>query len=37
VFTNLVPDEHLEFHATADDYVRTKLRFLDQLAPARRS
>jgi UDP-N-acetylmuramoyl-L-alanyl-D-glutamate--2,6-diaminopimelate ligase len=33
VFTNLVPDEHLEFHATADDYVRTKLRFLDQLAP----
>jgi len=33
VFTNLVPDEHLEFHATPDDYVRTKLRFLDQLAP----
>ncbi|HJR64214.1 MAG TPA: Mur ligase family protein [Gemmatimonadaceae bacterium] len=33
VFTNLVPDEHLEFHASADDYVRTKLRFLELLRP----
>jgi UDP-N-acetylmuramoyl-L-alanyl-D-glutamate--2,6-diaminopimelate ligase len=32
VFTNLVPDEHLEFHATPEDYVRAKLRFLDMLA-----
>jgi UDP-N-acetylmuramoyl-L-alanyl-D-glutamate--2,6-diaminopimelate ligase len=32
VFTNLVPDEHLEFHPTPGDYVRTKLRFLDMLA-----
>ncbi len=31
VFTNLVPDEHLEFHGTAEAYVRTKLRFLDLL------
>jgi UDP-N-acetylmuramoyl-L-alanyl-D-glutamate--2,6-diaminopimelate ligase len=34
VFTNLVPDEHLEFHGTPDDYLRTKLRFLDLLGPA---
>ena len=33
IFTNLVPDEHLEFHRTPEDYVRTKLRFLDMLAP----
>lgn len=29
--TNLVPDEHLEFHRTAEDYLHTKLRFLDLL------
>jgi UDP-N-acetylmuramoyl-L-alanyl-D-glutamate--2,6-diaminopimelate ligase len=34
VFTNLVPDEHLEFHGTPDEYVRTKLRFLDLLEPS---
>ena len=34
VFTNLVPDEHLEFHRTPEDYLRTKLRFLDHLEPA---
>ena len=34
VFTNLVPDEHLEFHGTPDEYLRTKLRFLDLLGPA---
>ena len=31
VMTNLVPDEHLEFHRTPEDYLRTKLRFLDHL------
>lgn len=31
IFTNLVPDEHLEFHPTPEHYVRTKLRFLDLL------
>ena len=31
VFTNLVPDEHLEYHRTAEDYVRTKARFFDML------
>lgn len=31
VFTNLVPDEHLDFHPTPDDYVRTKSRFFDML------
>jgi len=33
VFTNLVPDEHLEFHPTPAHYVETKLRFLDMLRP----
>ncbi len=32
VVTNLVPDEHLDFHRTADHYLRTKARFLDMLA-----
>jgi UDP-N-acetylmuramoyl-L-alanyl-D-glutamate--2,6-diaminopimelate ligase len=31
VFTNLVPDEHLEYHRTPEDYVRTKARFFDML------
>jgi UDP-N-acetylmuramoyl-L-alanyl-D-glutamate--2,6-diaminopimelate ligase len=31
VFTNLVPDEHLEFHPTPEDYLRIKVRFLDML------
>jgi UDP-N-acetylmuramoyl-L-alanyl-D-glutamate--2,6-diaminopimelate ligase len=31
VFTNLVPDEHLEFHATPADYVRTKALFFEHL------
>ncbi|CAN5278328.1 UDP-N-acetylmuramoyl-L-alanyl-D-glutamate--2,6-diaminopimelate ligase [soil metagenome] len=34
VITNLVPDEHLEFHGTAGNYLRTKARFLDYLEPA---
>jgi UDP-N-acetylmuramoyl-L-alanyl-D-glutamate--2,6-diaminopimelate ligase len=29
--TNLVPDEHLDFHGTAADYLRTKARFFDML------
>jgi UDP-N-acetylmuramoyl-L-alanyl-D-glutamate--2,6-diaminopimelate ligase len=33
VLTNLVPDEHLEFHRTPEEYLRTKLRFFDFLAP----
>lgn len=33
IFTNLVPDEHLEFHPTPEHYVRTKLRFLELLRP----
>lgn len=33
VLTNLVPDEHLEYHATPDDYLRTKARFFAHLAP----
>jgi UDP-N-acetylmuramoyl-L-alanyl-D-glutamate--2,6-diaminopimelate ligase len=33
VLTNLVPDEHLEFHRTPEDYLRTKLRFFDLLLP----
>ena len=33
VFTNLVPDEHLEYHPTAEHYVQTKLGFLDLLLP----
>jgi UDP-N-acetylmuramoyl-L-alanyl-D-glutamate--2,6-diaminopimelate ligase len=31
VITNLVPDEHLDFHGTADHYLRTKARFLQML------
>ncbi|HEX6106054.1 MAG TPA: Mur ligase family protein, partial [Gemmatimonadales bacterium] len=31
--TNLVPDEHLEFHGTPEEYLRTKLSFLDLLEP----
>nr|MBA3258190.1 hypothetical protein [Gemmatimonadales bacterium] len=31
VVTNLVPDEHLDFHRTPDHYLRTKARFLDML------
>jgi UDP-N-acetylmuramoyl-L-alanyl-D-glutamate--2,6-diaminopimelate ligase len=33
VFTNLVLDEHLDFHRTPGEYLRTKLRFLDHLEP----
>ena len=33
VFTNLVPDEHLEYHPSPQHYIETKLRFLDLLAP----
>jgi UDP-N-acetylmuramoyl-L-alanyl-D-glutamate--2,6-diaminopimelate ligase len=29
--TNLVPDEHLDFHGTAGNYLRTKARFLGML------
>jgi UDP-N-acetylmuramoyl-L-alanyl-D-glutamate--2,6-diaminopimelate ligase len=31
--TNLVPDEHLDFHGTAEHYLRTKARFFDMLGP----
>jgi UDP-N-acetylmuramoyl-L-alanyl-D-glutamate--2,6-diaminopimelate ligase len=31
--TNLVPDEHLEFHPTPEHYIRTKLRFFELLRP----
>lgn len=31
VFTNLIPDEHLEFHTTPDDYVRAKALFFEHL------
>ena len=31
--TNLVPDEHLDFHRTPENYLRTKARFLELLAP----
>lgn len=31
--TNLVPDEHLDFHGTAEHYLRTKARFFDMLEP----
>ena len=33
VFTNFVPDEHLDFHGSPDHYRRTKARFFDTLAP----
>ena len=29
--TNLVPDEHLDFHGTAEHYLRTKARFFEML------
>ena len=29
--TNLVPDEHLDFHGTAEHYLRTKARFFQML------
>jgi UDP-N-acetylmuramoyl-L-alanyl-D-glutamate--2,6-diaminopimelate ligase len=32
VMTNLVPDEHLDFHGTPEHYLRTKARFFDLLA-----
>jgi UDP-N-acetylmuramoyl-L-alanyl-D-glutamate--2,6-diaminopimelate ligase len=31
--TNLVPDEHLDFHGTPEHYLRTKARFFDMLGP----
>jgi UDP-N-acetylmuramoyl-L-alanyl-D-glutamate--2,6-diaminopimelate ligase len=31
--TNLVPNEHLDFHGTPENYLRTKARFLELLAP----
>lgn len=33
VLTNLVPDEHLEFHPTSEHYIETKARFFGMLAP----
>ncbi|MFW6077253.1 MAG: Mur ligase family protein [Hyphomicrobiales bacterium] len=33
LLTNLVPDEHLEYHPTPEDYLRTKMRFVDFLEP----
>ena len=33
VLTNLVPDEHLEFHPTPEHYLETKARFFGMLAP----
>jgi UDP-N-acetylmuramoyl-L-alanyl-D-glutamate--2,6-diaminopimelate ligase len=34
LLTNLVPDEHLEYHSTPEDYLETKMRFLEFLEPA---
>lgn len=34
LLTNLVPDEHLEYHPTPEDYLQTKMRFLEFLDPA---
>jgi UDP-N-acetylmuramoyl-L-alanyl-D-glutamate--2,6-diaminopimelate ligase len=31
--TNLAPDEHLDFHGTAEEYLRTKARFFHMLQP----
>jgi UDP-N-acetylmuramoyl-L-alanyl-D-glutamate--2,6-diaminopimelate ligase len=31
--TNLVPDEHLDFHGTPEHYLRTKAKFFDMLEP----
>ena len=33
--TNLVPDEHLDFHGTPEHYLRTKARFFDMLGARR--
>jgi UDP-N-acetylmuramoyl-L-alanyl-D-glutamate--2,6-diaminopimelate ligase len=33
IITNLVPDEHLEFHPTPEHYVQTKTRFFGMLRP----
>jgi UDP-N-acetylmuramoyl-L-alanyl-D-glutamate--2,6-diaminopimelate ligase len=33
LLTNLVPDEHLEYHPTPEHYLETKMRFLDFLEP----
>jgi UDP-N-acetylmuramoyl-L-alanyl-D-glutamate--2,6-diaminopimelate ligase len=33
LLTNLVPDEHLEYHPTPEHYLRTKARFFDHLEP----
>ena len=33
ILTNLVPDEHLEFHPTPEHYIETKARFFGMLAP----
>ncbi|WP_275828595.1 Mur ligase family protein [Roseisolibacter sp. H3M3-2] len=33
LLTNLVPDEHLEYHPTPEHYLRTKARFFDHLDP----
>ena len=33
LLTNLVPDEHLEYHPTPEHYLQTKMRFLDFLHP----
>jgi UDP-N-acetylmuramoyl-L-alanyl-D-glutamate--2,6-diaminopimelate ligase len=33
LLTNLVPDEHLEYHPTPEHYLETKMRFLEFLEP----
>lgn len=33
LLTNLVPDEHLEYHPTPEHYLKTKMRFFDFLQP----
>lgn len=33
LITNLIPNEHLEFHPTPEHYVRTKTRFFGMLRP----
>lgn len=33
LLTNLVPDEHLEYHPTPEHYLDTKMRFLELLEP----
>ncbi len=34
LLTNLVPDEHLEYHPTPEHYLQTKMQFLDFLEPS---